>query len=157
VFDDEQTDEINTKDKTHKTMATLVRYNRAPFFNPFFGDFGYNRPAINSTATVPVNVKETETAFHLEMAVPGLKKEDVKVNVDNNKLTVSYKNEQKSEETTDKYTRQEFSFNSFERSFRLPKTVNADQITASYNNGILALELPKHEVKEPAAKEIVVA
>ncbi|MBD2757821.1 Hsp20/alpha crystallin family protein [Spirosoma validum] len=140
-------------------MATLVRYNNIPtFFNPFYG-----RPVINryqnTTPNVPaVNVKETETAFHLELAAPGLKKEDLKVNVANNMLTISYKSEEKSEETTGKFTRQEFGFASFERSFKLPKTVNADEIKAAYADGILTIELPKVEVKEEkAVKEIAIA
>ncbi|MBN8821694.1 MULTISPECIES: Hsp20/alpha crystallin family protein [unclassified Spirosoma] len=140
-------------------MATLVRYNNFPtFFNPF-----YNRPVINrfhnTTPNVPaVNVKETETEFVLELAAPGLKKEDLKINVEANKLTIGYQSEVKSEENTEKFTRQEFGFTSFERSFRLPKTVNADAIKAAYTDGILTVELPKIEVKEEKqVKEIAIA
>jgi HSP20 family protein len=142
-------------------MATLVRYN--PFVTPFFGSRAYGRPVVtrfyNSNVNVPaVNVKETETAYQLELAAPGLKKEEVKINVENNTLTIAYKHEQKAEETTDKYTRHEFGFSAFERSFRLPKNVNADQITAAYTDGILTVELPKVEVKEEKlVKEIAVA
>ncbi|MBD2700848.1 Hsp20/alpha crystallin family protein [Spirosoma sp. BT702] len=138
-------------------MATLVRYNNFPtFFNPF-----YSRPVVNrynaTTTNVPaVNVKETETAFHLELAAPGLKKEDLKINVENNRLTIAYNTESKNEETTEKFTRQEFGFTSFERSFRLPKTVNADEIKAAYTDGILTLDLPKVE-ETKLVKEITVA
>ncbi|GAB3724067.1 hypothetical protein GCM10028816_14140 [Spirosoma lituiforme] len=145
--------------KTHKTMATLVRYNNFPtFFNSF-----YNRPVINryqnTTPNVPaVNVKETEAAFLLELAAPGLKKEELKINVENNKLTISYQPEAKAEENAEKFTRQEFGFTSFERSFRLSKTINADAIKAAYTDGILTVELPKVELKEEKlVKEIVVA
>ncbi|GAB3691815.1 Hsp20/alpha crystallin family protein [Spirosoma flavus] len=143
--------------KSNNHMATLVRYNNFPtFFNPF-----YSRPVINryqaTTTNVPaVNVKETETAFHLELAAPGLKKEDLKINVENNRLTIAYNTESKSEENTEKFTRQEFGFTSFERSFRLPKTVNADEIKAAYTDGILTLELPKVE-ETKLVKEITVA
>lgn len=140
-------------------MATLVRYNQFPtFFNPF-----YNRPVINryqnTTPNVPaVNVKETENAFLLELAAPGLKKEDLKVNVEQNKLTIAYQSEEKNDETNEKFTRQEFAFHSFERSFRLPKSVNADAIKAAYTDGILTVELPKVEVnEEKAVKEIAIA
>ena len=140
-------------------MATLARYNQFPiFFNPSYG-----RPVINrydnTTPNVPaVNVKETETAYVLELAAPGLKKEDLKINVENNTLTIGYQSEQKSRETADKFTRQEFSFNSFGRSFRLPKNVNADEIKAAYTDGILTVELPKIDVKEEKlVKEIAVA
>ncbi|MCK8493327.1 Hsp20/alpha crystallin family protein [Spirosoma sp. RP8] len=140
-------------------MATLVRYNRIPtFFNPFYG-----RPVINRYQNVnpnvpAVNVKEVEAGYQLELAAPGLKKEDLKINVENNTLTIAYKPEQKAEETTQKFTRHEFGFSAFERSFRLPKTVNADAIAATYSNGILTVELPKVEVKEEKlVKEISIA
>lgn len=140
-------------------MATLVRYNRIPtFFNQFYG-----RPVIdrytNANPNVPaVNVKETETAFHLALAAPGLKKEDLKINVENNTLTISYKSKTKADETTEKFTVHEFAVNGFERTFRLPKTVNADAISAAYTDGILTVELPKVEVKEEKlVKEIAIA
>ncbi|SOD78228.1 Hsp20/alpha crystallin family protein [Spirosoma fluviale] len=140
-------------------MATLVRYNNFPtFFNPF-----HSRPVINryynTTPNVPaVNVKENEAGFLLELAAPGLKKEDLKINVENNKLTIGYQSETKTDETANKFTRHEFGFTSFERSFRLPKSVNADAIKAAYTDGILTVELPKVEVKEEKlVKEIAVA
>lgn len=142
-------------------MATLVRYN--PFFNPFYGSRVYGRPVINryvnANPNVPaVNVKETEAAFHLDVAAPGLKKEDLKINVNGNTLTIAYKSEVKAEETTEKFTRHEFGVNAFERSFRLPKNVNADAIKAAYTDGILTVELPKVVVKEETlVKEIAVA
>lgn len=143
-------------------MSTLVRYNRMPsFFNPFNVAAEYGRPVIsryhNSLPSVPaVNVKETEHAFELALAAPGLKKEDLNVRVLKNQLTISYKSENKTEENTEKFTRQEFSTSQFERSFRLPKNVDAEQIKASYTDGILTVELPKVEVKEAEAKDIVI-
>ena len=139
-------------------MATLVRYNRIPtFFNHFYG-----RPVIdryqNTNLNVPaVNVKEVDNAFHLELAAPGLKKEDLKINVENNTLTIAYRPEEKAEESAPKFTRHEFGFNAFERSFRLPKTVNANEIKATYTDGTLTVELPKIEVKEEKlVKEIAI-
>ncbi|CCH54433.1 heat shock protein Hsp20 [Fibrisoma limi BUZ 3] len=148
-------------------MATLVRYNNFPtlFDQAFARDFNrfFGRPVIaryqNVNSNVPaVNVKEDETAFHLELAAPGLKKEDVKVNVENNRLTIAYKHEEQTDETTEKFTRKEFGYTAFERSFRLPKNVNADQIQAAYTDGILKIDLPKVEVKdEKTVKEIAIA
>ncbi|WP_460973400.1 Hsp20/alpha crystallin family protein [Spirosoma migulaei] len=140
-------------------MATLVRYNNFPtFFNPFYGRPVINRYQNTSPNVPAVNVKETETAFVLDLAAPGLKKEDLKINVENNKLTIAYQSEVKNEENTEKFTVQEFGFTSFERSFRLPKTVNADGIKAAYTDGILTVELPKIEIKEEKlVKEIAVA
>jgi HSP20 family protein len=92
--------------------------------------------------TPAVNVRETETGFHIELAAPGLAKEDFKVKMENKVLTISVKKETEKEVTEGKYNRKEFSYHSFERSFRLPETVDGERIAAKYENGILALELP---------------
>ena len=139
-------------------MNTLLSYNRVP---ALFGGF-YGRPTVvryqkPATTTGAVNVKETEAAFELAVAAPGLKKESFTVNVENNTLTIGYKDETKTEGTTDIYTRQEFGFTAFERSFKLPKTVNTDQIQATYTNGILNVTLPKVDIPAPVVKAIEVA
>jgi HSP20 family protein len=138
-------------------MNTLLNYNRVP---AFFGGF-YGRPAVvryeKPTATIgAVNVKETETAFELAVVAPGLKKEAFAVNVENNTLTIGYKDEQKTDEKTETYTRHEFSVSTFERSFKLPTTVNTDQIQATYTDGILNVTLPKVEVPAPTVKAIAI-
>lgn len=145
-------------------MATLVRYNPASaFFNPFVDSRVFGRPIINryqNTAPgVPAaNVRETEGAFQLALAAPGLNKQAVKISVENNTLTVAYQPEANADETAETFTRHEFGINAFERQFRLPKTVNADQITAAYTDGILTVTLPKVEVKEEkTVKEITIA
>jgi HSP20 family protein len=143
-------------------MSTLVRYNRIPtFFNPFNMAADFGRPVVsryqNNLPSVPaVNVKETETAFELALAAPGLKKEDLNVSVLKDQLTIAYKSENKTDENTEKFTRQEFSTSQFERSFRLPKNVDAEQIKATYTDGILTVELPKVAVKEAEVKNIVI-
>ncbi|HXH19578.1 MAG TPA: Hsp20/alpha crystallin family protein [Chitinophagales bacterium] len=96
-----------------------------------------------------VNIRETDKSFVLEVAAPGYKKEDFSVTVENDLLTISCNQENKVEESEKGYTRQEFSYSSFSRSFTLPDSVNADNIKGSYNNGILTIELPK---KPEAAK-----
>jgi HSP20 family protein len=138
-------------------MATLVRYNTRP---GFFGRsmlFNYQQPA---PVSVPVNVKEDEAAFHLEVAAPGLQKEAFTVNLENNTLTVAYRHEAPADATAapaDHYTRKEFGVSAFSRSFKLPATVNAEQIQATYTNGILTIDLPKLAPKpENAVKEIAV-
>lgn len=137
-------------------MTTVVRYpslfNRQ--FNPFFGVSDV-APRV-TTAQPAVNVKEDETAFHIEVAVPGFKKEDFAINLLNNRLTISAKQEQK-EEKTEKFTRREFGYTAFERSFQLPKNVDVEQIQAAYTDGILKLDLPKVEVKQPEPKQIAIA
>ncbi|AQG80297.1 Hsp20/alpha crystallin family protein [Spirosoma montaniterrae] len=143
-------------------MATLVRYNPTPvFFDPFFGTRVVGRPVINRyrntlTNQPAANVKETETAFHLALAVPGLKKDNLKISVENNTLTVAYQPEAQTAEKAGNSAHYEFGVQAFERRFRLPKTVNPDAITAAYTDGILALELPKVE-EQKVVKEITIA
>jgi HSP20 family protein len=104
-----------------------------------------------------VNVKESENAFAIEVAAPGLKKEDFKISLHENRLTISAKQEESSAEKTDKYTRQEFNYTSFQRTFTLPKNVDGEKIEATYTDGILHVGLPKKEELKPAVKEIAVA
>ncbi|NHN24729.1 Hsp20/alpha crystallin family protein [Flavobacterium jejuense] len=111
-----------------------------------------------SNSTVPaVNIKETETEFKIELASPGLKREDFKIEVDENVLSISSerKNELEEQSENGKYTRKEFSFSSFKRSFTLPETVNEDDIKASYENGVLYLSLPKREEALPKPKRFI--
>jgi HSP20 family protein len=136
-------------------MNPFVRYNTLPGFMPRPMVVRYAKP--QTTNTVAVNVKETETAFHLAVAAPGLTKTDFTVNVVNNTLTVAYKAEANADQPAETYTRHEFAVTPFERSFKLPATVNAEQIAATYANGILTIELPKVAKVEPVVKEIAIA
>ncbi len=90
-----------------------------------------------------INVKEEKDAFVIDVAAPGMKREDFKVEVDRGVLIISATTEEKKEEKTEDYRRQEFSFRDFKRSFWLPENIMADQIAAHYENGILQLKLPK--------------
>jgi HSP20 family protein len=131
-------------------------------FNKFFNHLDTMFPAksFNNVAynNIPaVNVKEDEGAFQIEVAAPGLKKEDFKLSLHENRLTISAKQEEKTEEKTEKYSRQEFNYASFQRTFTLPKNVDGEKIEASYTDGILHVGLPKKEEIKPAIKEIAVA
>lgn len=125
------------------------------FFNDFFDrdwmDFS-TRNFSNTNTTLPsINIKEDKKGFEVEMAAPGLEKNDFKINVDNNMLTIS--SERKEENVTkeeEKYTRREFSYQSFCRSFTLPENAESDKISAKYEKGILKVFIPKRE--EPKAK-----
>jgi HSP20 family protein len=146
---------------------TLVRYNN--WFPRFFDDnftkeldqwFGHEGNSFKSTMPA-VNVKESENAFEVEVAVPGMKKEDFKVELNNDVLTIAAKQEDKKEEkdSEGKYTRREFHYHSFQRSFRLPKNqVDGDHIAAKYENGVLYLNVPKkEEAKQKPARLIEIA
>jgi len=103
-----------------------------------------------------VNVSEDEKNYMVEVIAPGFKKEDFKLKVDDDILTISAetKSETKDNGNGREYTRREYSYNSFARSFRLPDNVKDDSISASYQDGILKLELPKSTVQTKATKEI---
>lgn len=111
-----------------------------------------------SNSTLPaVNVKENNEEFILDVAAPGLAKNDFKVNYNNGRLVISSEKESKSEDKDgEKVTRREFSYQSFQRSFTVPESiVNADKISANYNEGILHVVLPKREeVKPKPARDI---
>ncbi|RLJ62586.1 HSP20 family protein [Lacinutrix venerupis] len=100
----------------------------------------------NTSITLPkVNIKETADAFIVEMAVPGLKKSDFYIEIDNQALSISTETKEKNEHKEENYTRREFGYSSFKRTFTLPETVNEEKINASYNEGILNILLPKKE------------
>ena len=101
-------------------------------------------------------MKEDENAFQIEVAAPGLKKEDFKLSLHENRLTISAKQEGNTEEKTEKYSRREFNYTSFQRTFTLPKNVYSEKIEASYTDGILHVGIPKKEEMKPAVKEIAV-
>ena len=121
--------------------------------------FDWNNSNFSDTGTTlpAVNLKETPENFVVEMAAPGMKKEDFKVELNNNVLTISseQKNEREEKEA-DKYTRKEFSYQSFQRSFQLSReAVDADNIQAKYENGVLHLTIPKREeVKQKPSRLI---
>ncbi len=117
--------------------------------------------SVSSFNNVPaVNVVEHEDGFQIEVAAPGLKKEDFKLNLNHNNLTISGSREttREDEDKADKrYTRREFNYSSFQRTFTLPTSVNVDAIRASYTDGLLNIEVPKREeakVKPPRQIEI---
>ena len=121
------------------------------FFNDLFTrdlwNWGLNNNSVTNTTIPAVNIKETPENFVVEVAAPGMKKEDFKVELDNNLLTIKSErtNEWENKEG-EKYSRREFSYQSFQRSFQLPaQVVDADRIEAKYESGLLHLVIPKKE------------
>jgi HSP20 family protein len=103
-----------------------------------------------------VNISETKNSFNLQVAAPGFDKGDFELKVENNLLTISAKREQASENTEERFTRREFRYESFKRSFNLPDSVNQNDVAAVYENGILHVSLPKKEEAIPVTKAISV-
>ena len=110
----------------------------------------------NYKSNIPaVNIKENEKDFELELAVPGRKKEDFQIEINDNVLTIS--SESKTEENVEKdnYTRREFAYTSFKRAFTLPETIDEDNIKANYDNGILKFTMPKKAEALPKPKRMI--
>jgi HSP20 family protein len=135
-------------------MSLVKRDERSALLPSIWDDF-FNRDVFNwgsnftgTGNTMPtVNIKETPEHFLVEMAAPGLGKKDFKIQLDGNSLTISSeKQDQREEKEGESFNRKEFSYQSFYRTFHLPKeVVDADKIKAKYDNGILRLEIPKRE------------
>ena len=141
-------------------MANIIKSNRASapwrdFFNVdnFFDNNWLSKWEKDFPA---VNIAEDEKNYSVEVVAPGFKKEDFKLKVEDDILTISAESraEKKENGNGKEYTRREYSYNSFTRSFRLPDDVKDDNIGASYQDGILKLELPKSKVQVKATKEI---
>jgi HSP20 family protein len=130
------------------------------FADDFFGrDFLSNFFDNETASSVPaVNVAENKNEFLIDIAVPGLDKEDFIIDLHNNLLTLRSEKENKSEEKEDKCIRREFSYASFKRSFILPDTADVDKISAAHKHGILHINIPKkEEAKEKPVRQIKVS
>lgn len=113
---------------------------------------------LGRTINVPaVNITEQKDNYLVSLAAPGLKKEDFKIDVDGNMLTISSEKEETKEEKDKKFTRKEYNYSSFSRSFTLPEEINKEKIEAKYEDGVLKITLPrKEEAKVSSAKQISV-
>jgi HSP20 family protein len=143
---------------------TLVKFNNrtrntAPYFNNVFDSLFSE--ALNKNLTVNkipgVNILETEADYKIELAVPGLTKEDFQINLKKDTLSVWAEKKTTEVEAGKDYTRKEFDYYSFARSFVLPESVDGDKITAEYTNGILNITIGKKDESKSATKEIKVS
>ncbi|HMX41422.1 MAG TPA: Hsp20/alpha crystallin family protein [Saprospiraceae bacterium] len=144
---------------------TITKFQPVPspkfFTNNFFDEFFQrglsDMVGADSVLHQPaVNVVETPDAFKLELAAPGFEKPNFQINVENDHLTISGQREDSQMAEGEKVTRREFRYASFQRSFKLPKTVNHEAIAAVYENGILNITIPKKEEAKPVVKTITV-
>ena len=141
-------------------------FNNLPtLFNDFFDreflNWGESNFSNTGTTIPAVNIRETKDDFVVEMAAPGMKKEDFKIELDGSLLSISSErsSNQVEENNDERYSRREFSYESFQRSFTLPKdVVEADRLKARYENGVLRLEIPKkEEAKQKPPKLIAIS
>jgi HSP20 family protein len=143
---------------------TLVKFNNGhrnavnPFFSDVFqsllNDSQVSDRLINKTPAV--NIAETENQFEIELAAPGLSKEDFKINIDKNVLSVSADKKAENVEEGKKYSKKEYAYTSFVRSFTLPEIADSTKIDAEYIDGILKLNVAKKEEAKFQAREIAV-
>ena len=133
--------------------------SQKPLFPSLVDEFLKNDWQVNvpsfSTTVPAVNIKETDTAFHLDLAAPGKQKSDFEVEIDDNVLSISSKTSEEKKCTAEKYTRMEYSYNSFRRTFTIPDSVNLTKIEANYSEGILSVILPKRKEALPQPKKVV--
>ena len=142
---------------------TVLRYKNSsanqPAFNNLIGDFYPQIPSLfkdDFRQAIPVNVKERQTEYVLEIIAPGFEKEDFEVSLDKNLLTVSGSKKEIGNKEGEKLVRNEYEFKAFKRSFTLDEKIAAESISAQYVNGVLSLNLPKREEVKPQTKQISV-
>ncbi len=141
-------------------MMTLSKTNngRKMYYTPdYFGGvfdtfFNDNLGRQTVSRRVPTNISENDEAYHIELAIPGFSKSHVNIQVEEDLLKITGKKEEEKSEV--KYTRKDFSSNEFEKSYRLPETVEVEKIKAEFKDGILSIELPKKEPAKPVSIKI---
>lgn len=143
---------------------TLVKFNAdkrnsgslLPGFNDVF-DSILNDTFFSDrmTSRVPAaNISESEDHFHVELAAPGLKKEDFKINLDRNVMNIAVERQNEQHDDQKNYSKREYSYSSWVRSFTLPESANAEQIEAAYTDGILKIDIAKREEAKAVRRQI---
>lgn len=128
---------------------SLIRFNSSAL--PSLVETFFNHEALDSlhpfqNQFLPsVNIFEKEEGYEIDVAAPGLKKENFQINLNQSNLSIAYSEEEKKEESNGKFTRREFRSGSFKRNFTIPQTIDNERINASYTDGILKIFLPKRE------------
>lgn len=135
----------------------LIR-KQAPFFPSLIDDFinqDWNLKTPSSITLPAVNIKDLEAQFEIELAVPGMKKSDFEIEVEDGLLSISSSLEEEQVTEKGKFTRREFSYNSFKRTFTIPDSVDPSNIEAQYSDGVLQLRLPKRKESLPQPKKLI--
>ena len=148
---------LRTLTKRNDSVPSLFNDIFRPWESLFDLNGGSLLGKLNTLNVPAANIVENKDNYEVSLAAPGMKKDDFNIDVEGNVLTISAEKEERREDVTERYSRKEFNYTSFSRSFTLPEWVNKDKIDASYENGLLRLHLPKtEEAKKLSAKHITV-
>lgn len=129
-------------------LPAITRRTFRPFYMPNLFDDDFFSGLTNRMTQLPaVNIREDEKNYFLDLAIPGIDKKDLKIDINEDILTISSESKTETDENKDGYRRKEFSYSSFCRSFYIPENVTRDKIEANYKDGILSVGLPKQEVE----------
>ena len=142
---------------------TLVKFNPekrnssllpgfSDVFDSIFNDTFFNDRMV--TRVPAVNISETENNYHVELAAPGLKKEDFKLNLERNQLSISVEQSANHEDNQKNYSKREYSYSSFVRSFTLPESADDSKIDATYTDGVLRIDIAKREEAKTVRRQI---
>lgn len=134
-------------------MSLIKFRNNSPIVDPFhnlldefFGHDFFERPAVAMRSKMPAaNINETENGYEVQLAAPGMKKADFDISVNDQVLTIRSESKSEKEESKNKYSVREFNYSTFSRSFYLPESADAENISATYTDGILAVNIPKKQ------------
>lgn len=143
-------------------MANLIKASAFPSIRSLMEDFWntdrfFESPFVKQIDVPPVNIRETDKNYQIQLAAPGYGKDDFKVSVEEGVITISAQNKSEEKEEQEGYTRQEFSFSEFTRAFKLPGNVQEDEINAKYAEGLLTIDLKKSEKASVATKTVKVS
>lgn len=140
-------------------LPIITRRSYRPFYLPgLFDDDSFQATSGLNRSMPAVNIREDGNSFALDLAIPGINKKDIKIDLNEDLLTISHEVRNESEKNSNDYKRREFSCSSFCRSFQVPENVNRDKIEASYRDGILNITLPKfEEEKHKLTRQVIVS
>jgi HSP20 family protein len=147
----------NTQDSNSETVDRRIFPSLfSDFFDGFIGNELLKNEPVNFVPAV--NISETPEAYKIDIAAPGISKKDIRIEIDNGILSISGERKEERKEENKRFTRREFSYGSFKRSFTLPDAVDPEKIKADFENGVLLLSLPKREeAKQKPIKEIKIS
>jgi HSP20 family protein len=127
-------------------LPTITRRSFRPFYMPNFFDDDFFPVLQNRSTSLPaVNIREDDKNYILDLAIPGIDKKDLKIDINEDVLTISHESQSEAEKNNDGYKRKEFSYSAFSRSFYIPENTDKEKIEANYKDGVLSVSLPKME------------